>query len=237
MDEAFIRLEDVHRRYRLGETIVHALRGVTLDLHRGEFTALVGPSGAGKSTLLHLAGCIDEPDAGRVLLEGEDVAALSDDARSRLRNRKIGFIFQSFNLVPVLTVRENVELPLLLQDGLSRADREARVARAIDDVGLAPFAAQLPDRLSGGQRQRVAIARALVTEPLLVLADEPTANLDSGTAAVIVDLMVELNRKRGVTFLFSTHDEKLMRRVARVVHIADGLLVDGDAAVAAEARA
>jgi putative ABC transport system ATP-binding protein len=234
MADAFIRLEDVHKSYRLGETAVHALRGVTLDLHRGEFTALVGPSGAGKSTLLHLAGCIDEPDSGRVLLEGQDVAALSDDARSRLRNRNIGFIFQSFNLVPVLTVRENVELPLLLQHGLSRADREARVRQALEDVGLAPFSTQLPDRLSGGQRQRVAIARALVTSPLLVLADEPTANLDSATAHVIVDLMVELNRKRDVTFLFSTHDEKLMRRVARIVHIVDGRLAN-DPAAAAEA--
>jgi putative ABC transport system ATP-binding protein len=236
MSEAFIRLDDVHKSYRLGETSVHALRGVSLELNRGEFTALVGPSGAGKSTLLHLVGCIDEPGSGRVLIEGIDVAMLSDDARSRLRNRKIGFIFQSFNLVPVLDVRENVELPLLLRDDVPAAERRERVRQAIADVDLSAFAGQLPDRLSGGQRQRVAIARALVTAPLLVLADEPTANLDSATAHVIVDLMVELNRKRGVTFLFSTHDEKLMRRVDRVVHIADGRLVDGAPFAAAELR-
>ncbi len=232
MDTALVRLEDVHRTYRLGQTEVPALRGVTLELRAGELTALVGPSGSGKSTLLNLAGTIDEPDRGRVLVEGVDVATLDDDARSRLRNRKIGFIFQSFNLVPVLDVRENVELPLLIHDKLPAAERRARVARAIEDVGLAEFARHPPDRLSGGQRQRVAIARALVTEPILVLADEPTANLDSETARRILDLMVDLNQRRKVTFLFSTHDEKLMARVGRHVHIRDGKL-DGDAAGAA----
>jgi len=226
MPNAFIRLDAVHKTYRLGETTVPALRGVTLDLHKGEFTAIVGPSGAGKSTLLHLVGCIDEPDRGVVLVEGTDVATLSDDERSRLRNRKIGFIFQSFNLVPVLDARENIELPLLLHGHVSTSERAARVQQALEDVGIAGFAHHLPDRLSGGQRQRVAIARALVTHPLLVLADEPTANLDSATAHHILDLMVELNEKRGVTFLFSTHDEKLIRRVGRVVQISDGLLVD-----------
>ncbi|HVI95663.1 MAG TPA: ABC transporter ATP-binding protein [Anaeromyxobacter sp.] len=225
-NEALIRLEDVHRTYRLGETDVRAIRGVSLELRAGELTALVGPSGSGKSTLLNLVGCIDEPDAGRVVVEGVDVATLSDDARSRLRNRKIGFIFQSFNLVPVLDVRENVELPLLLQD-VPAAERRARVAQAMADVELSDFARHPPDKLSGGQRQRVAIARALVTRPLLVLADEPTANLDSGTAKRILDLMVELNARRKVTFLFSTHDEKLMARVGRHVRLRDGLVVDG----------
>ncbi len=229
MAEALIRLEDVKRTYHLGETLVPAVRGVSLELHAGELTALVGPSGSGKSTLLNLVGCIDEPDEGRVLVEGVDVATLSDDARSGLRNRKIGFIFQSFNLVPVLDARENVELPLLLQD-LPAAERRERVDRAIADVGLAEFAHHPPDKLSGGQRQRVAIARALVTYPLLVLADEPTANLDSETARRILDLMVELNERRKVTFLFSTHDEKLMARVGRHLHLRDGLLVDGEEA-------
>jgi putative ABC transport system ATP-binding protein len=232
MSQALIRLEDVHRIYRLGETEVPALRGVTLELHAGEFTALVGPSGSGKSTLLNLVGCIDEPDRGRVLVEGVDAATLGDDARSRLRNRKIGFIFQSFNLVPVLDVYENVELPLLVQSQGSKAERDERVRRAIDDVGLHDYARHPPDKLSGGQRQRVAIARALVTQPVLVLADEPTANLDSETARRIVDLMVELNQKRNVTFLFSTHDEKLMARVGRHVHIRDGR-IDGTATGAA----
>ncbi len=226
MAQALIRLEDVTRTYHLGETLVPAVRGVTLELHPGEVTALVGPSGSGKSTVLNLVGCVDVPDTGRVLVEGVDVATLSDDARSRLRNRKIGFIFQSFNLVPVLDARENVELPLLLQE-LPAAERRARVDQAMADVGLEEFAHHPPDTLAGGQRQRVAIARALVTRPLLVLADEPTANLDSETTRRILDLMIDLNERRGVTFLFSTHDEKLMARVARRIHLHDGRLVDG----------
>jgi len=229
----FISLIDVHKSYRLGETQVHALRGASLDLHRGEFTALVGPSGSGKSTMLNMAGCIDQPDRGSVMLEGRDVSHLSDDDRSRLRNRKIGFIFQSFNLVPVLTVYENVELPLLIASGTAASERHDRIMQAIEDVELRDFARQLPDKLSGGQRQRVAIARALVTSPLLVLADEPTANLDSGTTQRIVDLMLRLNESRGVTFFFSTHDEKLISRVARIVHISDGTIVNGHSQLAA----
>jgi putative ABC transport system ATP-binding protein len=232
MNDALIRLEDVHRTYRLGKTEVPALRGVSLELHAGELTALVGPSGSGKSTLLNLAGTIDAPDRGRVLVEGVDVATLDDDGRSRLRNRKIGFIFQSFNLVPVLDVRENVELPLLVHEKLPAAERRDRVQRAVEDVGLTDLAGHPPDRLSGGERQRVAIARALVTNPILVLADEPTANLDSETARRILDLMVDLNARRRVTFLFSTHDERLMARVGRHVHIRDGRL-DRDVARAA----
>lgn len=237
---SFIRLENVHRTYRLGETLVPALRGATLELHRGEFTALIGPSGSGKSTLLNMVGCIDEPDAGAVLVEGRDVAHLSDDERSTLRNEKIGFIFQSFNLIPVLDVYENIELPLLINARIPSAERHDRILQAIRDVELADFARHLPDRLSGGQRQRVAIARALVTSPLLVLADEPTANLDSGTTHRIIDLMRALNETRGVTFFFSTHDERLMSRVARVVHISDGVITRDSAretAAPVEARA
>jgi putative ABC transport system ATP-binding protein len=224
MPAAFVSLLDVHKTYRLGETLVPALRGVTLDLHRGEFTALVGPSGSGKSTLLNMVGCIDEPDRGAVLVEARDVAHLSDDERSRLRNEKIGFIFQSFNLVPVLDVYENVELPLLINERIPAAERRDRIVQAITDVELGDYVRHQPDKLSGGQRQRVAIARALVTSPLLVLADEPTANLDSATAHRIIDLLHALNAQRGVTFFFSTHDEKLMSRVARVVHILDGVI-------------
>lgn len=226
MPETFVRAEDVHKTYRLGETEVRALRGLNLELHRGEFTALVGPSGSGKSTLLNLVGCLDEPDRGRIVLDGRDLAHLSDEERSTTRNRNIGFIFQSFNLVPVLDVFENVELPLLLHQDLTDEIRRQRVEQAIADVGLEAFRHQLPDKLSGGQRQRVAIARALVTQPLLVLADEPTANLDSETAMHLIDLMVDLNVRRKVTFLFSTHDEKLMVRAARVVRIRDGVLVE-----------
>jgi len=233
MASPFVSLADVHKTYRLGETLVPALRGVTLDLHQGEFTALVGPSGSGKSTLLNMVGCIDEPDRGSVLVEGRDVAHLSDDERSRLRNQKIGVIFQSFNLVPVLDVYENVELPLLINARVPKAERRDRILQAIEDVELADFVRHLPDKLSGGQRQRVAIARALVTSPLLVLADEPTANLDSGTTHRIVDLMLQLNESRKVTFFFSTHDEKLIARVARVVYISDGVLVDANGVPAA----
>jgi len=225
MSTPFIAVRDVHKAYRLGETTVPALRGATLDLKRGEFTALVGASVSGKSTLLNMIGCIDEPDSGAVLVEGRDVAHLSDDERSRLRNEKIGFIFQSFNLVPVLDIYENVELPLLINERVPAGERRERVMRAIRDVELDAFVRHAPDKLSGGQRQRVAIARALVTSPLLVLADEPTANLDSGTAHRIIDLMLALNEARHVTFFFSTHDEKLIARVARIVHISDGVVV------------
>ncbi len=225
MSDSFIRLDRVSRTYRLGETTVPALREVSLELHRGEFTALVGPSGSGKSTLLNMVGCIDAPDAGAVWIEGQDVAHLSDDDRSRLRNGKIGFIFQSFNLVPVLDVYENIELPLLIHETIPVSERADRVMQAIRDVELEGHVRHLPDKLSGGQRQRVAIARALVTSPLLVLADEPTANLDSATAHRIVDLMLALNAQRRVTFFFSTHDRTLMERVARVVQIVDGRIV------------
>ncbi len=224
MTETFLRVEDVYKTYRLGETEVRALRGLSLEIHRGEFTALVGPSGSGKSTLLNLVGCLDEPDRGRIVLDGRDLKNLSDEERSTTRNRNIGFIFQSFNLVPVLDVFENVELPLLLHHEMTENARRERVEQALADVALEEFRHQLPDKLSGGQRQRVAIARALVTQPLLVLADEPTANLDSETAGHLIDLMVDLNVRRKVTFLFSTHDEKLMGRVARVVRIRDGAL-------------
>jgi putative ABC transport system ATP-binding protein len=219
-----VELSGVKKTYRLGATTVHALRGVDLALRAGEFTALVGASGSGKSTLLNLVGCLDQPDAGSVRLEGTEVAGLSDDQKSALRNRKIGFIFQSFNLVPVLTVVENVELPLVINPDVPAGERRDRALSALDDVGLRDQARHLPDRLSGGQRQRVAIARALVTGPLLVLADEPTASLDSVTTHRIVDLMLELNERRRVTFFFSTHDEKLMARVARIVRIHDGVI-------------
>jgi putative ABC transport system ATP-binding protein len=224
MSDSFVQVRDIHKTFKLGETTVHALRGLTLELRRGEFTAVLGPSGSGKSTLLNMVGCIDEPDSGQVLIEGTDIKTLSDNARSALRNQKMGFIFQSFNLVPVLTVFENVELPLLIHPTIPAGEREGRVTTAIEDVGLKDFAYHLPDKLSGGQRQRVAIARALVTDPLLVLADEPTASLDSVTTHKIIDLMLELNERRKVTFFFSTHDEKLMARVARTVHISDGIL-------------
>ena len=221
---ALVEVRGVHKSFQLGATQVRALRGVDLRVQAGEFTAVVGASGSGKSTLFNLIGCLDEPDTGQIFLDGQDVSHLDDRARSQLRNRKIGFVFQSFNLVPVLSVAENVELPLLLHSEVSAQQRTQRVSQALADVGLSEFAQQWPDKLSGGQRQRVAIARALVTQPALVLADEPTANLDSETTAKLVDLLMDLNQKRRVTFLFSTHDEKLIARVARVVHISDGVI-------------
>jgi putative ABC transport system ATP-binding protein len=221
---AIVELRDLVKSYRLGQTIVPALRTVNLGLNRGEFTAVIGASGSGKSTLLNMIGCIDDPDSGSVKIDGVEVTALADDEKSRLRNRKIGFIFQSFNLVPVLSVYENVELPLLINPDVTPAERRDRVQSAIADVGLEMFVMNLPDQLSGGQRQRVAIARALAGSPDLVLADEPTANLDSTTSSKIIDLMLELNSRRKVTFLFSTHDERLMGQVSRIVHIQDGVI-------------
>jgi putative ABC transport system ATP-binding protein len=224
MDSPLVKLEQVHKRYRLGDTTVHALRGLSLELRRGEFAAVVGASGSGKTTTLNLIGCIDDADEGSVLFDGIAVSTLSDDAKCALRNQKLGFIFQSFNLVPVLDLYENIELPLLINPRIAPSERRERVMTAIEDVELTDYVHQVPDKLSGGQRQRVAIARALAIDPLLVLADEPTANLDSATAHRIVDLMLEMNAKRKVTFVFSTHDDKLMARVARIIHLSDGVI-------------
>jgi putative ABC transport system ATP-binding protein len=201
-----------------------ALRGIDLKLSAGDFTAVVGASGSGKSTLLNIVGCIDQPDSGEVLIQGQSVLSLNDNDKSELRNRRIGFIFQTFNLIPVLNVFDNIELPLTIRKDIPPAVRKERVVDALERVGLAEYAKHLPDRLSGGQRQRVAIARALVTQPSMVLADEPTANLDSVTANKIIDLMLKINEATRVTFLFSTHDEKLMSRVRNIVRIQDGCL-------------
>lgn len=225
MSDIIVELIGVTKNYTLGETIVPALLGVDLSLNKGEFTAVIGASGSGKSTLLNMIGCIDQPDKGVVKIDNIEVTNLSDNDKSRLRNKKIGFIFQTFNLVPVLTVYENVELPLLINTSVSPAERRSRIETAVADVELSKYLHQLPDQLSGGQRQRVAIARALAGSPDLVLADEPTANLDSVTSNKIIDLMLELNDRKKVTFLFSTHDEKLMDRVSRIVHIQDGVIL------------
>lgn len=217
-----IEISGVHKSYALDETRVQALRGVDLTLESGEFTALVGRSGSGKSTLLNIIGCIDEPDDGSIRFGGQELRGMPEGERTLLRNRKIGFIFQNFNLVPVLDVYENIELPLLIRKDLKAADRRERIMSAIRDVELDDRIHNRPGQLSGGQRQRVAIARALVTGPELILADEPTANLDSTTTHKIIDLMLELNEKRRTTFFFCTHDEKLISRVGRTVRIQDG---------------
>jgi putative ABC transport system ATP-binding protein len=219
-----LEFSDVKKDYLLGETTVHALRGVDLTVEKGEFIAVLGASGSGKTTLLNLAGAIDHPTAGAVKVNGRDIAGLTDNQAAELRNSAIGYIFQAFNLVSVLTALENVMLSLQIRGGRMSAIRE-QAAQRLDDVGLADFLHHRPDKLSGGQRQRVAIARALVTRPLLILADEPTANLDHETAQSIIDLMKEMNEKEAVTFVFSTHDQRLIDRVKRVVRIDDGKIV------------
>jgi putative ABC transport system ATP-binding protein len=216
-------LQGVHKSYHLGETRVSALRGVDLAIPRGEFLAIGGPSGSGKSTLLNICGLLDKPDQGRYLLEGREMAALSHDELAEVRRGHLGFIFQSFNLVPVMTAAENVEYPLLLL-GMERRQRQQRVAETLAAVGLADFGLHLPDRLSGGQRQRVAIARALVKHPSLVIADEPTANLDTATASQIIDMMQGLGNEQGTTFLIATHDERMIHRCHRMCHLTDGIL-------------
>jgi len=219
-----VRVEDVTKQYELGRTRVPALRGVSLSVDPGEFLAVAGPSGSGKSTLLNLIGCLDHPSSGRVLIDEQDVAQLDDDALSDLRAQAIGFIFQTFNLIPVLSALENVEFPLLF--GRGRNSGRARALRALAEVGLADVAHHRPDELSGGQRQRVAVARALVTDPVIVLADEPTANLDSGTGEAIISLMLEINRRARTTFIFSTHDPRVMVHAHRIVRLADGKIAD-----------
>ncbi|HEY7724173.1 MAG TPA: ABC transporter ATP-binding protein [Anaeromyxobacteraceae bacterium] len=219
-----VNVEKVSRVYRLGKSEVHALRDVSLEIHKGEFLAVAGPSGSGKTTLLNLIGCVDTPTAGKVTVDGRDTSVLSERALTDLRLRSIGFIFQTFNLVPVLTVFQNVEFPLLLQGGQTRKERAARVLGLLEAVGLADHARHRPSELSGGQRQRVAVARALVGAPRLVLADEPTANLDSLTGGNIIDLMRDMNRRDGTTFLFSTHDQKVLSHASAVVRIVDGQL-------------
>ncbi len=217
-----VQITGVVKEYPLGKQVVQALRGVDLTIEKGEFTTIAGPSGSGKTTLLNLIGCIDTPTRGDVRVDGQLTNDLSDAALTRLRLQKLGFIFQSFNLVQVLDVYQNVEFPLLLQGGISAADRKARVEDVINKVGLTKYIRQRPTELSGGQRQRVAIARALVTRPAIVLADEPTANLDSATGRAIIDLMRDLNQNEKITFIFSTHDQQVMNRADRVVKIADG---------------
>lgn len=221
--DTVIALRGVEREYRMGRTTSVALRGVSAEFQRGEFTAIAGPSGSGKTTLLNLIGCIDKPDRGQVIVNGDDVTDTPLHRLAGLRNRYFGFVFQSFNLIPVLSAYENVEFPVLL-NGLSKGERRARVEHLLERVGLADHRRHRPHELSGGQRQRVAIARALVAQPLAVLADEPTANLDSRTGAEILDLMQELNEAGGVTFLFSTHDRQIMRKARRVLVMHDGRL-------------
>jgi putative ABC transport system ATP-binding protein len=221
MGEPILEAVDVVKVYAERGAPTRALDGVTLRFDHGEFAALAGPSGSGKTTLLNLLGTLDVPTAGSVLVHGVDVASLSEGGRAELRLRKLGFVFQAYNLIPVLTALENVEFVLLLQK-VPAAQRHARALELLAAVGLGELADKRPTEMSGGQQQRVAVVRAIASNPEVVLADEPTANLDSHTAESLLDLMERLNAERGVTFLFSTHDPRVMRRARRVVQLVDG---------------
>jgi putative ABC transport system ATP-binding protein len=221
-----VELKNVVKDYPLGKLKVRALQGIDLAIRRGEFTTIAGPSGSGKTTALNLIGCVDVPTSGTVTVDGQSTGALNDKGLTELRLRKLGFIFQSFNLVAVLTLFQNVEFPLLLQGGMTPAERKQRVDAILDRVGLTAHAKHRPSELSGGQRQRVAIARALVTRPAIVLADEPTANLDSVTGKNIIELMRELNRQEQTTFIFSTHDHRVMEQADRIIRLEDGRITD-----------
>jgi putative ABC transport system ATP-binding protein len=220
-----VDLADVFKTYKVGEVEVPAVKGITFSIPRQRFSMIVGPSGSGKTTLLNLIGCIDKPTAGRVVVAGQDVATLSDNAISDFRAEKVGFIFQNFSLIPVFSAYENVEYPLLLL-GIGPAERRARTTKMLEAVGLEDQRRQRPNQLSGGQKQRVAIARALVKAPDFVLADEPTANLDSQTGASIIDLMRRMQEAYATTFIFSTHDPRLMSHADDTFTIRDGALVD-----------
>jgi len=219
-----IELENAVKTYQIGEVKTHALDGVSLSIAEGEFTTLVGPSGSGKTTMLQLMGCLDRPNSGAVKINGQDVTKLSKNKRADLRREKIGFIFQFFALIPVLTAYENVELPLLLNN-VKVKERQERVMGLLEAVGLADRAGHRPDQMSGGEQQRVAIARALATGPLLVLADEPTANLDTANGAQAMEIMQRLNQETGTAFIFATHDPRVMSYAQRVIELQDGRVI------------
>lgn len=221
VDSALIDVRGVTRVYRQGELEVHALRGVDMQLEEGEFAALVGPSGSGKTTLLNIIGVLDHPTSGTVQLDGRDVATLNKGEAADFRLQHVGFIFQAYNLVPVLTAYENAEFSLLLR-GVPLAERRRKVMPLLERVGLADMADRKPHELSGGQQQRIAVVRALATSPRAVLADEPTANIDSETSESLMELMEELNRELGITFLFSTHDPVVIQRAHRLIKLLDG---------------
>ena len=230
---ANISVRDLKKTYAVGEVQVEALRGVSLEIQDGEFIAVIGPSGSGKSTLMHILGCLDRPTSGRYLLGDKDVSEISPDERASLRNRQIGFVFQSFNLLPRTPAVENVELPLLYNGGkLSRSQRRSRALDMLASLGLSDRALHHPNQLSGGQQQRVAIARALINSPGLLLADEPTGNLDSQTSREIMDLFRHLNRERGLTLVVITHERNIAECASRIVELRDGR-VESDGPVGA----
>jgi len=219
------KIENVTRNYKIGKVETRALRGVSLTIESGEFTALVGPSGSGKTTLLQLIGCLDLPTSGKVFVNGEDVSRLNRNQRADMRRGTIGFVFQFFALIPTLTAYENVEMPLLL-NGRGASERRERVMHLLEMVGLADRAHHRPDQLSGGEQQRVAVARALAPEPALILADEPTANLDTANGKQVMETMLRLNQETGITFVFATHDPRVIKYARRVITLRDGLIVE-----------
>ncbi len=220
-----IKTENLKKDYKEDGVVVHAIRGISFEIEKGEFVAIVGPSGCGKTTLLNLLSGLDTPDEGKVWLNGKLISEMSGKELSDFRRDNIGFIFQAYNLIPVLTVEENIEYVMLLQ-GVKKEERHKRVLKALEDVGLSGYENRKPTQLSGGQQQRVAIARAMVSNPEIILADEPTANLDSKTGEELIDMMAELNKKSGMTFLFSTHDEMVMKKARRIIFLKDGKIID-----------
>jgi putative ABC transport system ATP-binding protein len=225
---AILELKEIKKEFNKGQQMVKALRGVTLSIDKSEFLSIVGPSGSGKTTLLNIIGCLDSPTSGRVVYNGSDLGKMKEKALSSYRKENIGFIFQSYNLIPVLSVRENIELPMVIEKKLSQKEMSAKAMDIIKAVGLESMANRLPSEISGGQEQRVAIARALVKNPLVVLADEPTANLDSTTAEEIIALMQKINQESDTTFVFSTHDPLMQKHAKRVVVLKDGIVTNDE---------
>jgi len=222
-----ISLKDVHKKYPLGKTEVHAVKGVSFDIESGDFISIAGPSGSGKSTILNMIGCIDTPSEGIVMINETNTSNLKDKEITNLRHDVLGFIFQNFNLIPVLNVFENIEFPMLLgKNPISKIERGKWITQLMEEVGLGDWKTHKPNELSGGQRQRVAIARALVTKPQIVLADEPTANLDSETGASIIELMKKMNKEYGTTFIFSTHDQTIVDIADHVIQLKDGKIIE-----------
>lgn len=223
-----IKLENISKSYTMRKSIVQAIKNVSLEVEKGDFIGIAGPSGSGKTTLLNILGFLDVPDSGRILLEGKEIDMKSKKELAMLRNKKIGFIFQTFNLIPVLNVYENVEFPFLVADNKNYKNRNKFIRKIIDEVGLTPYIKHRSNELSGGQMQRVAIARALVLEPQIVLADEPTANLDSGTSRSILKLMRSMNEHRQTIFVFATHDPLVMEYMNRIIHLRDGQIINNN---------